>query len=201
MALRRVPFTRCLFAAAALLAVSTAAPLMQAETLRYAIDPGGRMTYFPSPFTPIDGCQPNSAECEFGVSGSFSVDYDSTTDSAVLLDLDLMLTGNDAVQIAPPVATLTSKLAVEAYLASRQFDDLPTAGPFDTYTDQSHPALVLTSFNNGVSLAGGYDTRAMDGDGVVFILTASVIPEPASLALTAPLALLLLRRRRGLQGC
>jgi hypothetical protein len=153
------------------------------QVLRYASNPGGQYTYLPSPEGPgIPGGMPTAYELDFGVTGLFSVEYGDAT--ARLVDVELMLVGNETVQTNPPGLALVTGERVSTWLEDRRFIQLPVGAPFDVYADETFPALRLTDLLNGtVSLQGGFDSTPADGIGVNFQLNATLIPEPESLLL------------------
>ena len=161
---------------------------LRAQELRYAINPGGQYTYLPSPEGPgIPGGMPSAYELDFGVTGLFSVEYGDAT--ARLVDVDLMLIGNEPVQANPPGLALVTGERVATWLEDRRFIRLPLGAPFDVYADETFPNLRLTDLLNGtVSLQGGFDSTPADGIGVDFQLNATLIPEPASLLLAGAAA-------------
>ncbi|MEX2140574.1 MAG: hypothetical protein WD894_15025 [Pirellulales bacterium] len=170
-----------------------------AQVQRYAINPGGQYTYLPSPEGPgIPGGMPSAYELDFGVTGFFSIDYGDST--ARLLDVDLMLIGNEPVQANPPGLAFVTADRVADWLESRRFIQQPVGAPWSAYTDEVFPLGLTNLLNGTVSLDGGFDSTPADGIGLNFTLNATLIPEPpgwllACLAMTA-LALLLRRRRR-----
>lgn len=173
---------------------------VSAQVPRFAINPGGQYTYLPSPEGPgIPGGMPSAFELDFGVSGLFSIEFGDMT--ARFLDVDLTLLGNEAVQSNPPGLALVTADRVGSWLEERRFNQLPVAGPFDVYADEMFPSLMLTDFLNGmVLLDGGFDFRRVDGNGVDFTLSATIIPEPAGcllacLAIAALVPLLLGRAK------
>ncbi len=183
------------------LAFAALAAFLHGETrgqvLRYAINPGGQYTYLPSPEGPgIPGGMPSAYELDFGVTGLFSVEYGDAT--ARLVDVDLMLVGNEPVQANPPGLALVTGERVSTWLESRRFVQLPVGAPF-VYADDVFPTFTLTDFLNGtVSLGGGYDSTPADGIGVDFQLNATLIPEPASwllAGLALAIGLAMYRRR------
>jgi len=162
---------------------------------RYAITPGSEYTYFPSQFAGgIPGGEPSDFELDFGVSGFFSVEYESQT--ARLLDVEILLSGNEAVQANPPGGTLVTAERVAEWLEGRLMELLPNLPPWDEYADQTHPDFHLLDFGSSVMLQGGYDTRPVDGDGLQFDLGAAAIPEPATLTIVILAAGLFVRRWR-----
>ena len=176
--------------------VATAPKDAAAQVQRYAINPGGEYTYLPSPEGPgIPGGMPSAYELDFGITGFFSIEYGDST--ARLLDVDLMLLGNEPVQSNPPGLALVTPDRVATWLEERRFIQLPVGAPFDVYADELFP-LRLTDFLNGaLALDGGFDFTPSDGIGLNFNLNATLIPEPASwlLACLATTALALLRCR------
>jgi hypothetical protein len=167
---------------AATLASSTSASA--AELKRYAITPGGTYTYLPSPLGPgVPGGMPSAYELDFGVTGFFTVEYGET--AARLLDVDLTLLGNQAIQENPPAASPVTSDRVATWLEARHLLKQPVAGPFDLYTDEIFPNLQLIDTLNGfVRLEGGFDSTPADGIGMQFGLNATLIPEPGGLQLT-----------------
>jgi hypothetical protein len=157
----------------------------RAAVQRYNILPGGQYSYLPSPMGPgIPGCSPSDFECDFGIAGQFSIEFDDTLHTAQFTDLDLALIGNEDIQNNPPFLAPITADRVEAWLAARVFEQEPVGAPINFYLDSQHPNLSLTDFLTGtVGLVGGYDHRLVDGDGLQFNLQATIIPEPCSLVL------------------
>ncbi len=178
---------RCVayWAIAAILVFFAARP-SAAGVLRYDIEPGGQYTYLASGESiGIAGCSPSDFECLFGIDGSFSVMADAGTDIATLLDVDLTLIGHDEAQQNALTPFVTAE-GVADWLEDRSFRDLQVLGPFTLFADEEFPDLVLTDLLTGtVTLSGGFDHRAFDGDGVQFEVTAVVVPEPSSIVLLA----------------
>jgi hypothetical protein len=170
---------------------------LAAQLQRYAINPGGQYTYLPSPEGPgIPGGMPSAYELDFGVTGFFSVEYSDTT--ARLLDVDLMLIGNEAVQSNPPGLALVTADRVAEWLESRRFIRQPIGAPFSGYTDEVIPLGHSNYLDGTVSIDGGFDFTPADGIGVNFRLNATLVPEPAGwlLACMAMATLAALLRRR-----
>src|SRR5688572_14438099 len=100
-------------------AATAAADLTQTT---YLIHPGGQYTYKPSPEGPgIPGGVPNAFELDFGIGGTFVYEFDTAGPTARLFHLDLVLTGNQAIQAAPPPGATVTADRVEAYLATHTF--------------------------------------------------------------------------------
>src|SRR6185295_10004795 len=71
-------------------------------TVQYAISPGSSYVYFPSQRGPgIPGGVPNAYELQFGVTGTFSLNFSKDMTSVSFVDAALGLTGNEAVQSDP----------------------------------------------------------------------------------------------------
>lgn len=171
---------------------------VRAAVQRYNILPGGQYSYLPSPMGPgIPGCSPSDFECDFGITGQFSIEFDAALHTARFIDLDLLLIGNEGIQNNPPILTPVTADRVEAWLAARVFEQEPVGAPINFYLDSQLSNLSLTDFLTGiVGLTGGYDRRPVDGDGLQFNLQASIIPEPGSLVLIGLAALAAYTRRR-----
>jgi len=177
-----------LFAALGLLGFTAAANAADPELKPYFIQPGSTYTYKPGPEGPgIPGGQPSAYELDFGVGGTFTVEYDRTVYTARLLNVELVLTGNEAVQMNPPNAFLpVTAERVEDWLEARLFHNLFVAAPWDQYQAEDPPGLHLFDFLQGsVRLEGGYEHTAADGDGMLFDINAreQPIPEPGVFAL------------------
>lgn len=181
--------------AASLLVTARAADA--ATQALYRIDLGGTFQYFPSGFGPgIPGGSTNDYQLDFGIGGTFLYELDMTGPTARLLDFDLELTGNEAIQAAPPAFGVITADRVADYLASQQFVQ-DFVGGLLHLESTSDPALKLTdSLSGQLTLRGGYDARPVDGDAVQFQLTATVVPEPASCALAGAAAIALAAGRR-----
>jgi len=164
----------------------------------YQINPGGLYQYFVSPFLSIPGGMPSETQLDFEIGGTFDYRLDTMAQEAQLLNLNLFLIGNEAIQASPPPVAPVTADRVEDYLASHTFVE-DFIGGLVHLESSTHPGLKLTDGLNGnLAIFGGYDIRLIDGDGVHFQFSASVvpIPEPAAILLVATAALALLRRRR-----
>jgi hypothetical protein len=185
-------------AAALLLLVLAAAPAAAAVTQQlYQINPGGDYQYFPSPEGPgIPGGMPDNFQLDFGIGGTFTYEFDTAGPTARLLNLNLFLIGNEAIQAAPPAAARVTADRVETYLASHTFVT-DFIGGLVHLESSTHPNLKLTDLVNGnLAIFGGYDNRPVDGDGLNFQFSARAVPEPASVLLFTAAALAIMRRRR-----
>lgn len=157
-----------------------------AQVQRYLIRPGSQYMYLPSGFGPgIPGGEPSPYQLDFGISGSFRVEYDDA-EKARLLDFDLDLSGNEIVQEDALPFSLVRGDVVADWLEERMLvraDDAPT-GPWTEYADERFTGFRLRDFSNGdVTLRGGFDSRRADGSGINFDVTAVAIPEPSTFAL------------------
>jgi hypothetical protein len=163
------------------------------ETVQYAISPGSQYTFKPSPFIGIPGGQPSEFQLDFGVSGFFTVEYDNPADTARILSADIALFGNEAIQNNPPNGfTPVTAARVASYLEERLFAEFQVAGEFVEYAAQQPTGLRLRDFLNGVlTLTGGFDHTPVDGTAMLFNVSASVVPEPASLILVLVAAIYL----------
>jgi hypothetical protein len=163
----------------------------------YVINAGGQFEYKPSPMGPgIPGGSPGAYELAFGISGSLTYELDVDAQTARLLNLHLTLTGNEAIQAAPPAFGLVTADRVEEFLASQMFVE-DFIGGLVHLESSTHPNLKLTDFVTGsIAISGGYDARPVDGDGVEFQFSAVAVPEPAGASLAGAAAIPLLRRRR-----
>ncbi|MBA3483590.1 MAG: hypothetical protein H0T51_17420 [Pirellulales bacterium] len=163
----------------------------------YQINPGGDYQYFPSPEGPgIPGGMPNDFQLDFGIGGTFTYEFDTAGPTARLLDLNLFLTGNEAIQAAPPIGGRVTADRVEAYLASHTFVT-DFIGGLVHLESSTHSNLKLTDAVNGnLAIFGGYDARPVDGDGLNFQFSARVVPEPVSILQFTTSALAIMRRRR-----
>ncbi len=170
--------------AAALAGALAATAQAAVDVQQYALDAGSKYSYLPSPFLPIPGGMPSETELEFGVSGLFSVEYDRMANTAKFLDLDLTLSGNEAVQNDPPPYGLVTADRLEEWLAGRLFELEPLGAPINLYLDQTLEGLAFTDFLVGrVTLTGGYNATFVDGDGIEFAWSAAAVPEPTTFAL------------------
>jgi hypothetical protein len=183
--------------AALLVLILFAAPAFAAITQQlYEINPGGVYQYFPSPEGPgIPGGMPNAFQLDFGIGGTFLYEFDTAGPTARLLDLDLFLTGNEAIQAAPPFGGVTAG-RVEIYLASHTFVT-DFIGGLVHLESSTHPNLKLTDALNGnLLISGGYDARPVDGDGLHVQFSAQLVPEPATSSLLAVAAFGVIRARK-----
>jgi len=177
-------------AAMAVLGFAAAANAADPEFKAYLIQPGSAYTYKPGPEGPgIPGGQPSDYELDFGVHGTFTVEYDRMADTARLLDVELMLAGNEAVQMNPPNAFLpVTADRVDEWLEARLFHNQFVLAPWDQYQAENPTGLYLIDLLQGsLWLKGGYDHTPADGDAMLFDVNAreAVIPEPGSFALAA----------------
>ena len=179
-----------------LLNIVTSATAAVTQTT-YQIDPGGQYQYKPSPWVGIPGGVPSQYELDFGIGGTFTYELDTTAETARLLNLNLFLTGNEAIQLAPPDFTPVTADRVETYLASHLFVE-DFIGGLLHLESSTVPGLKLTeSLNGNLLIAGGFDMTPVDGQGMEFQFSASVVPEPTGMALyTAAAAALYIKRRR-----
>ena len=182
---------------ALLVLLFAAAPAAVAVTQQlYQINPGGLYQYFPSGFVPIPGGMPSEYQLDFGVGGTFVYEFDTAVPSARLLNLNLFLTGNQAIQAAPPPVAPVTADRVETYLASHTFVT-DFIGGLVHLESSRHPGLKLTDAVNGnLAIFGGFDIRAIDGDGMNFQFSARAVPEPAAIPLLTMAAVATGRRRR-----
>ena len=164
----------------------------------YQIHAGGMYQYKPSPLGPgIPGGMPSAYELDFGIGGTFVYELDTAGPTARLLNLDLVLTGNEAIQAAPPGFAPVTADRVEAYLASHVFVE-DFIGGLLHLESSTVPGLKLSDGLNGnIAIIGGYDHTPVDGDGIQFQFSARVVPEPAAVVLVVLVALQIgiLRRR------
>lgn len=180
------------------LALTATAARAAVTQTTYQINPGGLYEYKPSGWTPIPGGVPSPSELDFGIAGTFTYELDTTAKTARLLNLDLRLTGNEAIQAAPPALTPVTSERVEAWLASQLFVE-DFIGGLLHLKSSTRPNLKLTDGLNGnLSLIGGYDATPVDGDAIRFNFSAVAVPEPAAATLMAiALAVGTVRKRRG----
>jgi hypothetical protein len=168
---RETMATTCLLV---LLLQSLAPPHARALVVDYAVRPGSEYTYLPSDSAPIPGCEPDELACRFAVLGRFRVDYDQSAGWASLLNLELDLIGNAAIQETAPPGTIVTAGSVADLLSGRVLDQLPVLGPFDLYSDGDFYLWVIGSH---VTLSGGYDNRAAGADAVHVDFVAHRVPE------------------------
>ncbi len=180
-----------------LAAVPAAADVTQTP---YQIHGGGMYQYKPASLGPgIPGGMPSDYQLDFGIGGTF--DYQLETNigvapTAKLLNLNLFLTGNEAIQAAPPALVPVTADRVETYLAGHLFVE-DFIGGLLHLESSTVPGLKLTdSLSGNIAIDGGYDGTFVDGDAIQFQFGAVAVPEPAAIPLLAVAALALLRRRR-----
>jgi hypothetical protein len=179
-----------------LLLLSAANALAAVTQTTYQINPGGQYEYKPSPWVGIPGGVPSPYELDFGIGGTFTYELDTTAQTARLLNLNLFLTGNEAIQAQSPPPGLTNAANVERYLAGHLFVEDFIGGLLHLKSSTT-PGLKLTDGLNGnLALIGGYDSTPVDGDGVFFQFSATAIPEPTAITLVAVAAALCVAARR-----
>ncbi|WP_428308812.1 hypothetical protein [Lacipirellula sp.] len=187
---------RCI---ASILFIPLAASLAPAAVTQttYRINPGGQYEYKPSPWVGIPGGAPSPFELDFGIGGTFTYELDTTAKTARLLNLDLTLTGNEAIQAAPPALTPVTADLVEAWLGNRLFVEDFIGGLLHLKSSDFPSFKLADSLNGNLALLGGYNHTPADGDGVSFNFSAVAIPEPAAATLMAvALAFGIVRNRR-----
>jgi hypothetical protein len=162
----------------------------------YQINAGGTYQYKPFGLGPgIPGGMPSDRQLDFGIGGTFVYELDTAGPTARLLNLNLVLTGNEAIQAAPPAVAPVTADRVEAYLASQNFVEDIIGGQLHLESS-TVPGLKLTdSLNGNISISGGYDATPVDGDAIQFLFSAVAVPEPAANLMLAA-AIPALRRRR-----
>lgn len=171
---------------------TTAAAITQTT---YRLFPGGQYTYKPSPWVGIPGGVPSDYQLDFGVGGTFVYELDTAGPAARLLNLNLTLSGNEAIQAAPPPFAVVTADRVEECLASHAFVE-DFIGGLLHLESSLHPGLKLTdSLSGHVSISGGFDATPVDGHGLLFNFSAKAIPEPGGMALVALTAVSVLGRR------
>jgi hypothetical protein len=150
----------------------------------YRIDAGGSYQYKPGPEGPgIPGGMPSDFQLDFGIGGTFVYELDTSGPTARLLNLSLVLTGNEAIQAAPPIVLPVTADRVGTYLASQVFVE-DFIGGLLHLESATVPGLKLTDGLNGnLMIVGGYDDTPADGDGLNFQFSARSIPEPSTCAL------------------
>jgi hypothetical protein len=126
---------------------------------------------------------PNDYQLDFGIGGTFVYELDTSGPTARLLNLNLVLTGNEAIQTAPPAVAPVTADRVETYLANQVFVE-DFIGGLLHLKSSTVPGLKLTDGLNGnLAIVGGYDNTPVDGDGLNFQFSARNIPEPSTCAL------------------
>src|SRR5262245_139229 len=92
-----------------LLAISATAAEAVVTHKAYKINPGGTYKYqLPLRDIGVPGGNPSAHELDFGISGTFDYQLDTASPTAHLLNLHLVLTGNEAIQAAPDGHPLTA---------------------------------------------------------------------------------------------
>lgn len=170
----------------ATIAVALQASQLNAQTFEISSQSG--FVYFPSPEGPgIPGCAPNDGRCDFGISGTISVDTNATT--LTFQSADFSLSGNQSIQDSPPYASalvtgakVNSVLVDEVMLLSL----LSIDGNTRTY---GAPAigfnLEAAITGDELRLTGGRDDTPSDGDGYTFDVATTLVPEPGGSCLFA----------------
>lgn len=150
----------------------------------YQINAGGSYQYTPGPEgLGIPGGMPSDFQLDFGIGGTFLYELDTSGPTARLLNLNLVLTGNEAIQAAPPIVLPVTVNRVGTYLANQVFVE-DFIGGLLHLESATVPGLKLTdSLNGNLTIIGGYDDTPVDGDGLNFQFSARSIPEPSTCAL------------------
>jgi hypothetical protein len=179
-----------------LLTLAAASAVAAVTQTPYQINAGGQFEYKPSPWVGIPGGVPSDFELDFGIGGTFVYEFDTTAQTARLLNLNLVLTGNEAIQATPPAFGLVTADRVETYLAGHLFVE-DFIGGLVHLESSTVPGLKLTDGVTGnIAIFGGYNSTPADGDGVQFQFSAFTVPEPTGVALFVAAALSIVRRRR-----
>lgn len=146
-----------------LLAAATAQAIVTQTP--YQIHAGGLYNHLPSPEGPgISGGAPSQYNLGFGISGTFTYELDTAGPTARLLDLHLALTGNEAIQAAPPDFAPVTANRVEAWLASHTFVTDFIGGHLHLKSSITE-GLKLTDDRDGViAITGGFNHTPADGD-------------------------------------
>ncbi|BBO31994.1 hypothetical protein [Lacipirellula parvula] len=164
----------------------TAAPARAAVTqTTYRINPGGQYEYKPSPWIGIPGGVPSPFELDFGIGGTFIYELDATAKTARLLNLDLSLNGNEAIQTQSPTPGLVNAPNIERFLNSRLFVEDFLGGLLHLKSSDYSNLKLTDSLNGNLTLLGGFNNTPADGDGVFFNFSAVAIPEPTAATLVA----------------
>jgi hypothetical protein len=162
----------------------------------YQIDGGGKYTYKPSPWVGIPGGVPSEYQLDFGIGGTFTYELDSVGPTARLLDLNLTLTGNEAIQAAAPDFHPVIADRVETWLAGHTFVTDFIGGLLHLKSSTTSGLKLTDGLNGNMGISGGFDGTPVDGTAMLFQFSASAVPEPASAALITLAAAALLRKRR-----
>ena len=157
----------------------------QGSPIRFEILAGSTYTYYPSGFGfGLEDCSPNAFQCDFEITGNFSVQFDNNNGSASIVNASISLTGNEDVN--GPV--LTTEESVETWLENQtllNIVSITTQAVYQgTLTSFSDP-LLLTFDTPGTagSLTGGFDGRPVDGVAIQFQANLQrVADEPVLLA-------------------
>lgn len=165
----------------ALLAAASLPGVARADTL-FEILPGSTYSYLVGGFSPVPDCDGNDdLQCDFEITGTFEFDGQAITAA----DLTLI----SPLPVDPILPTqLTTADSVEDFLEGLTWALLPPFPPTVVYEATNLPgggslnlAFTPTSLGGGPgALSGGYDLRAVDGDGVQFNALLRVIPEPGA---------------------
>jgi hypothetical protein len=168
------------------LATTAATAVADFTQTTYQINPGGQYTYKPSGFGPgIPGGDPSEYQLDFVIGGTFVYELDTAGPTARLLDLHLVLTGNEDIQASPPsFATVTSDRVGE-YLASHTFVEDFVGGLLHLKSSTQEGLKLTDSLNGNLAINGGFDATPVDGTAVLFDFSATAIPEPTAITLFA----------------
>jgi hypothetical protein len=172
----------CLILALFLIAIPSSAFAQTSVTL----DPAtARFTYFPSPEGPgIPGGVPNPFELHFGMQGTFVIE-ELPNNAGDITQANLILVGNDAAFQNDPARRAKIEESARRILLDAMFS-VERGPPLDrTAFRAAFPPfgrdLTLEFFRQTLQqMDGGPDTRAVDGDGVLYTYP---IPEPATIVL------------------
>ena len=172
----------------ALLAVLATALSAKADPgVLLRVEPGSTFSYLVAGFSPVPDCDGNDdRQCDFGVTGSLRFDGEAITQAALTL--------TSPVPVDPVLpAQLTTADRVEEFLEGLTWlPALSLPGTASFFATNLPPGGdLLLSYDapptRGApgSLSGGYDARPIDGDGAVFALVLTVVPEPATASIAA----------------
>lgn len=155
-----------------------------AHAQHYRIDPGSTYTFLPSGESAWDyPCEPSLFRCDFAVSGTFHIAIQKS--AMTFMDLDLQLDGNEALQTHAtwPINAETAERFLESIGEPGYDRDLllrePGVYELDESTTIFNQPLRVEISGDSLQISGGIDWTPVDGDGQLFNVSATMVPEPS----------------------
>lgn len=158
------------------------------ETVAFSLDPArSSYSFFAPPEGPgIPGCSPDDYRCNFGLTGQIAISLAADRMTAKIIGGDVIATGNEGIfgqegfNITSPGSAL---LLIDLERIHSDGDVL--AFRDSRFREQGiNPYTILVELDGELlTIGGGVDLTALDGDGFELSMQAVRVPEPSLLAL------------------